>query len=287
MARHAAHLPVTRICGLLDVARSGYYAWHERPTSARQRANEELLTRIREVHTDSHNTYGSPRVHAALKAEGEGCSVGRVERLMRENEVRAKARGGFVPTTTRPGGAYFPAGNVLDRRFAPGGVAALVADITHLPTAEGSLYLAAVLSLGTREALGWSMHERLHGGLGQEALQMALAHTSLEPGTLHHSDRGGQYVSHAFAALLERHGLTPSMSRAGDCYDNAVMESFFATLKRELGPGRPFASRREARELVTEYIAVYYNCQRLHSSLGYLTPKAYAKLLPVSSLCVH
>ena len=133
MARHAAHLPVTRICGLLDVARSGYYAWHERPTSARQRANEELLTRIREVHTDSHNTYGSPRVHAALKAEGEGCSVGRVERLMRENEVRAKARGGFVPTTTRPGGAYFPAGNVLDRRFAPGGVAALVADITGTP----------------------------------------------------------------------------------------------------------------------------------------------------------
>lgn len=286
MAQHAAHLPVTRICGLLDVARSGYYAWHQRAPSARQRANEELLTSIREVHTDSHETYGSPRVHAALKAEGKGCSLGRVERLMRANEVRAKARRGFV-TTTRPGGAYHPAGNVLDRRFAPGAVAALVADITYLPTAEGFLFLAVVLCLGTREALGWSMSERLHGGLGQEALRMALAHTAQAPGTLHHSDRGGQYVSHAFAAMLQHHGLIPSMSRAGDCYDNAVMESFFATLKGELGPGHPFASRREARELVTEYIEVFYNRCRLHSSLGYVTPEAYAKLLPVSSLCVH
>lgn len=286
IAQHASRWPIARLCVQLGVAASGYYAWRKRPPSARRRANELLLTRIREVHAGSRKTYGSPRVHAALKAANVSCSLGRVERLMRENELRAKTRGGFT-TTTRPGGAYCPAGNVLDRRFAAGAVAALVADITYLPTAEGFLYLAVVLCLRTRRVLGWSMHERLHGGLGQAALQMALARTPQAPGTLHHSDRGGQYVSHAFAALLRRHDLAASMSRAGDCYDNAVAESFFATLKRELGPGHPFASRQTARAMVFDYIEVFYNRRRLHSTLGYVTPEAYAKLVPVPSLCVH
>jgi transposase InsO family protein len=248
---------------LLEVSRSGYYAWCKRRPSARAPVNAQLLLRIRQVHQDSLKRYGSPRVPAALRAAGVACFRGRVERLRRRAGRRAKQRGGFV-LTTRPGGAYHPAGNVLNRRCAPGQAGALCADITYLPTAEGHLDLALVLCLATRRVLGWSMSPQLHGGLGLAALRLALQRCPQAPGQWGGppcppsaaSDRGGQYVSHAFAALLARHQLLASLSRAGDCDDNAVAESCCATLQRELG-------------------------------LGQRTLESYAKLVTVPSLPVH
>ncbi len=189
--------------------------------------------------------------------------------------------------TTQPGGAYAPSANQLARRFAPAGVWALVADITALPTAQGFLYLAVVLSLRSRRVLGFSMSARLDGALGLDALRMAQSRCPQPAGTLHHSDRGAQYVGHAFAALLAQHGLVASMSRKGDCWDNAVAESFFASLKRELAQPRPPATRQAARALVFEYIEVFYNRRRLHSSLGMHTPEEYEKLIADTTPRVH
>jgi putative transposase len=283
---HRAVWPVRVQCRVLQVSPAGYYAWARRAVSERARGNAELLQRIRAVHLASHGRYGSPRVHAALRRQGAACSRGRVERLMRAAGIQGQRPRRFV-LTTQPGGAYEPAADQLQRRFAPGGLSALVADITALPTAEGYLYLAVVLSLRSRRVLGFSMSARLHGGLGLEALRMALGRSSWPPGTLHHSDRGGQYVSHSFRALLEQHGLTASMSRKGDCWDNAVAESFFASLKRELAQPRQPPTRRAAMALVFEYIEVFYNRRRLHSSIGMQTPEEYEILTVEASSCVH
>lgn len=275
---HRHEWPVRVQCRVLGVSPAGYYAWLKRPVSARAQANHELLEHIRAVHSANRGLYGSPQIHRLLCSSGRRCSRGRVERLMRAAGIQGRRPCSFVMTTL-PGGAYAAAPNLLERRFAPGGVNALVADITALPTAEGFLYLAVVLSLRTRRVLGFSMSAKLHGGLGLEALKMALARSPQPAGTLHHSDRGGQYVSHAFQALLEQHGLVASMSRAGDCYDNAVAESFFATLKRELAsPARP-VTRKAAMAMVFEYIEVFYNRRRPHSSLSYRTPEEYERLI--------
>ena len=275
---HRTVWPVRVQCRVLGVSPAGYYAWAGRGTSARAQDNARLLARIHAVHLASRGRYGSPRVHAQLRLEGWRCSRGRVERLMRAAGLQGRRPRDFV-LTTQAGGAYAPAPDLLRRRFAPAGVPALVADITALPTAEGWVYLAVVLCLRTRRVLGFSMSARLHGGLGLEALRMALGRSPQPPGTLHHSDRGGQYVSHAFRALLKQHGLNASMSRKGDCWDNAVAESFFASLKRELAQPRQPATRQEAMAAVFEYIEVFYNRRRLHSSIGYQTPEAYAKLI--------
>lgn len=226
-------------CRVLAVSTSGYYGWRSRKPGLREQANAALLEQLRAAHTASRRSYGSPRLHRELRRQGLTCSRGRVERLMRRHGLAGCRPRRFV-VTTQPGGAYAAADNLLARRFAPGAVSALVADISYLPTAEGYLYLAVVLCLRTRRVLGWSMSERLHGGLGLNALRMALERYSIPQGTLHHSDRGGQYVSHAFQALLAQHGLVASMSRPGNCWDNAVAESFFASLKRELAkPSTP------------------------------------------------
>lgn len=278
---HCDIWPLSILCRVLDVSRSGYYAWLNRAPSARAVANAELLERIIAVHEENRGLYGSPRVHAQLQREGTHCSLGRVERLMRAARIRGRRPRRFV-LTTHPGGAYETTENLLARRFAVSGVNALVADITAIPTQQGFLYLAAVLSLRSRSVLGYAMGAALHGALGLEALRMAMQRGSIVQGTLHHSDRGSHYVSHAFRGFLDRHGLIQSMSRKGDCYDNAVAESFFATLKSELsGPGKP-ATRRQAQAMVVEYIDGYYNSRRLHSSLGYRTPEEYAKLLTAS-----
>ena len=286
IAAHAGRWPVAVQCRVLEVSPSGYYAWCRRGPSTQTQTGLALLERIREIHDHSRRTYGSPRIHDALLLSGVCCSVGRVERSMRQAGIRGTRPRRFV-VTTQSGGAYCPAPNLLNRRFKPGEVEALVADITALPTAEGYLYLAVVLNLSTRQVWGWSMSGRLHGGLGLDALEMALKRYTPTPGMLHHSDRGGQYVSHAFAALLAQHGLVASMSRAANCWDNAVVESFFATLKRELSQPRLIRSQHEARSIVFEYFEVFYNRQRMHSSLGNLTPEAYAKLHPVAIPIVH
>jgi transposase InsO family protein len=278
IAAHAQQWPVALQCRVLAVSASGYYAWR-RPRPGRRAADEAaLLEQLRAAYVASRRTYGSPRLHRELRRQGVVCSRGRVERLMRRHGLAGCRPRRFV-VTTQSGGAYAPAENLLARRFAPGAVGALVADITYLPTDEGYLYLAVVLCLRTRRVLGWSMHERLHGGLGLDALRMALERCPPPPGTLHHSDRGGQYVSHAFQALLRQHGLVASMSRPANCYDNAVAESFFATLKRELAQAKRPATRSAARQLVFDYIEGFYNRRRLHSSLGYATPEAFATLI--------
>jgi transposase InsO family protein len=286
IAAHAACWPVARQCRALGVSPSGYYRWRSAQPGARSRANAGLADQIRSVHGASRGLYGSPRVHAALRAAGTLCSRGRVERLMRKLGLRGRTPRRFV-VTTLAGGAYQAADNRLARRFAPGQVSALVSDITALETGEGWLYVAVTLCLRTRQVLGWSMGEQLHGALGLEALRMALLRCAQPAGTLHHSDRGGQYVSCSFQALLGQHGLVASMSRRGNCWDNAVAESFFATLKRELGQARRIATRSLARQLVFDYIEGFYNRRRLHSSLGYATPEAYAKLISDAIPPVH
>ena len=274
----APHYPVKLLCRLLTVSRSGYYAWRGRPLSPRQQANRELLRQIRQVALASRLTYGSPRVHAELRARGIGCSRKRVARLMRLAGLRARRRRRYR-VTTDSAHRQPVALNLLGRRFAPGQQAAWAADITYIPTAEGWLYLAVVLDVTTRRVVGLSMGTRLGRELAINALQLALGRRRPAAGTLHHSDRGGQYCSFEYQALLARHGLVPNMSRPGDCYDNAVVESFFATLKRELLQGRRFATRETAQREVFEYIEVFYNRQRLHSALGYLTPAMYEDIL--------
>jgi transposase InsO family protein len=276
---HRKRWPVRVMCRVLEVSAAGFYAWRKRPTSRRARSNAELLSEICRVHRKHHGLIGSPTVHSLLREGGIASSRGRVGRLMRAAGIRGRGPTGFVLTTVHAGGEYRAADNELQRRFAPGTVAALVADITALPTREGSLYLAVVISLRSRRVLGYSMSAQLTGNLGIDALKMALERYPQSAGTLHHSDRGGQYVSHAFRALLEKHGLTSSMSRPGNCWDNAVAESFFATLKRELASPKIPETRKAAMAMIFEYIEVYYNRRRPHSSLGYKTPEEYERLL--------
>lgn len=279
---HRQEWPLQIQCRVLGVSASGYYANVGRGVSARTQANALLLARIQAIHHTSRELYGSPRIHAQLRHEDVCCSAGRVARLMQAAGIRGRSPRRFVQTT-HSGGAYEISQNLLARRFAVAGVNAVVSDITAIPTQQGYVYLAVVLSLQSRKVLGYALSDTLHGALALEALQMALARQTILRGSLHHSDRGIHYVSHAFRELLARHGLQQSMSRKGDCYDNAVAESFFATLKTELSsPGKP-ASRKMAQDMIIDYIDGYYNNQRLHSSLGYQTPEEYSRLLTASS----
>ena len=274
----APRYPVKLMCRLLQVSRSGYYAWRLRPPSRRQLANRTLLQEIRQVYYSSRSTYGSPRVHAELLLREQRCSRKRVARLMRLAGLVARRRRRYVVTTSsRPGLSV--ALNLLDRQFAPGQRAAWAADITYIPTAEGWLYLAVVLDLRKRLVLGLNFGTQLERKLVLGALRLALGRRQPLPGTLHHSDRGSQYCSQEYQAVLAEHGLIPSMSRPGNCYDNAVVESFFAILKRELLQDKHFATREEAQRAIFEYIEVFYNRQRLHSTLGYRTPIEYEKEL--------
>ena len=278
--REALSCPVKWACSALGVSLSGYYAHRRRPLCARARSAAELTREIREIHQASRGCYGSPRIFSELKSRGRRCSRGRVERLMRRGGIHALRRQRFV-TTTQSSGTVPLAANLLARRFTPGGLRAWVADLSALHTAEGLLYLAVVLDLRSRRVLGWSMNQQMSGQLALDALQMALGRGRPQIGQLHHSDRGGHYASGAYQALLGRHGLVPSMSRRGNCLDNAVVESFFATLKRELLYPGPPSSREAVRRMVFEYIEVFYNRRRRHSSLQYLSPLEYEKLNPV------
>jgi putative transposase len=268
--RHRRAYPVRVMCAVLDVSASGYYRWRQRPESVRQRDDRRLRTEIRAIFRASRQTYGRPRVHEALRALGIPCGPMRVRRLMRQEGLRAK-KGRRFRQTTQAAASRPTAPNVLNREFnvaAPN--TAWVGDITYLWTEEGWLYLAVILDLYSRRVIGWATGERLTEGLAHAALQRALSERSIGKNVIHHTDRGSQYTSAGYRRLLQAHGLIVSMSRKGNCWDNAVVESFFATLKVELGDR--FPSRALAHDALFEYIEIFYNRTRMHASIGFISP---------------
>jgi transposase InsO family protein len=272
--QHARTWPVRLMCRVLGVSPSGYYAWRSRPESARSASNRQLLEEVRRVYAGHHRRYGAPRVHAALRAEGRTVSRGRVERLMRRHGIRALAGRRFRPCTTDSRHDLPVAPNLLKQDFSAARPNTVwLADITYLPTGEGWLYLAAVLDLATRKIVGWAMRDHMRAELTLAALMMAAQRQRPASGLICHSDRGSQYAAEAYRKQLAGMGARPSMSRTGCCYDNAPMESFFHTLKVELVHQRRWATRDEARRDLFAYIEGYYNRQRFHSALGYVTPE--------------
>jgi putative transposase len=272
----SSEFPVGVACDVLGVSRSGYYARRDRPDSARARRRAELAEKVEAVHEHNRGVYGSPRVCAALRAGGESVCENTVAKVMRDSGIRAKAKRKYVPRTTDSRHGQPVAPNMLGRQFeAPAPDRKWAADITYVPTAEGWLYLAAVIDLCSRKVVGWSMAGHMRTGLAADALRMALARRSPAAGLLHHSDRGVQYASGDYRHLLQSHGIECSMSGRGDCWDNAVMESFWGTLKTELVHHERYQTREQARASIFEYVEVFYNRQRLHSSLGYLSPEQF------------
>jgi putative transposase len=273
---HAGVFSVERMCRVLEVSRSGYHRWLHRPESRRRRANRRLLVEIRAIHRGKRRVYGSPRMHRELRKQGIECSRNRVARLMRNYEIRAKQSRRFRPVTTDSRHDLPVAENLLQREFtASAPNQAWTTDITYIPTREGWLYLAVVMDLFSRMIVGWAMGSDLSRHLPIRALQMALARRRPPRGLLHHSDRGSQYASNDYQALLKVNGIVCSMSRKGECYDNAPMESFFHTLKTEQVHHEDYATRAAAQSDVFEYIEVFYNRQRLHSFLDYRTPAEF------------
>jgi putative transposase len=267
-----AHFPVDFMCEQPGVSRSGYYAWKERPESERDKADRALAEVVTRIHRNSRGTYGSPRVHAELRARGQRVSRKRVARLMNEHDIAARKRRRFVSTTdSRHNQPVAP--NLLERNFSPGQPNSTWAtDITYVETKQGWLYLAIVMDLFSRKVVGWSMSERIDRHLVLNALDMALKGRQPPRGLLHHSDRGSQYASTDYQQALAARGIQCSMSRKGNCWDNAVVESFFSSLKQELVYTTAFATHEQARLALFEYIEVFYNRQRRHSSLGYVSP---------------
>jgi putative transposase len=269
---HRQQFRVAAMCRVLKVAPSGYYDWLARPESSRRQANRELLAQIKAAHTRSRRTYGRRRIHAQLQREGIACSRNRVARLMRHSGLCGLRRRALRATTDSR--HSFPvAPNLLARDFtasAPNQVWA--SDITYLACEEGWEYLATVMDLHSRQIVGWAMQSTLERSLTLRALEMALTQRRPAPGLIHHSDRGSQYACADYQAALAARGLVTSMSRKGDCWDNAPKESFFGTLKSELRWHKIRPPREQARREVFEYIEVFYNRQRLHSTLGYRSP---------------
>lgn len=263
---------VDQMCRVLRVSPSGYYAWQTRPESQRTQANRVLLVRIKAEYQRSQKTYGSPRIHAALRRTGVVCNRKRVARLMRLEGITGKKAHRRAPQTTRPDPTARPAPNLLNQDFsslAPN--QKWVVDLTYIDTAEGWLFLAIVLDLYSRQVVGWAMDQRKQTSLVEAALRMALRKREPAPSLLHHSDQGSEYTSKDYQLVLTDHHCQVSMSRTGNCFDNAAMESFFSTLKTECAHHQ-FASRSEARRVLFEYIEGWYNRQRLHSALGYRSP---------------
>lgn len=272
---HRTQWPVRLVCQTLAVSSSGYYAWRKRPQSSRSQRAEPLLAEIRRIHLESRRTYGSPRVHAELRNRGRTCCENTVARMMRKNGIVAKTRRKYRSTTdsnhSRP-----VAANVLNRQFQVAAAnQAWVSDITYVPTREGWLYLATVEDLYSRKIVGWSMSERITSRLVSDAMEMAIRRQLPRASLLSHSDRGSQYASEHYQRLLSKHGIVCSMSRRGNCWDNAPMESFYATLKKELISFSDYWTRAEARLSIFEYIETFYNRTRRHSALGYKTPAEY------------
>jgi transposase InsO family protein len=279
---NAGRFAVNLMCSALEVSTSGYYAWLSRPESARAQANRQLLDRIREAHQRSRRCYGSPRITQELRAAGHCVGENRVARLMRAAQIRAKSARKWR-ATTKSSHRLPVAENTLKRAFSVRQPDRLwAADISYVWTAEGWLYLAVVLDLYSRAVIGWAMGERLTTELATEALTMALWRRKPTGTLLHHSDRGIQYAAGDYQRLLAKHGIACSMSRKGNCWDNAVVESFFHTLKVELVHHRRYLTRGEARQDIFEWIEVFYNRQRRHSTLGYRSPAEFEAMSKVA-----
>lgn len=283
IAAEKACFPVTVLCEVLGVSRSGFYAWHSRPTSRRKAQDRVLGELVAEIHRASRGTYGSPRVHATLRAQQVHVGKKRVARLMREQNLRTRRKRRFRPNGT-PMDATLPvAPNVLSRNFScPAPNQVWVGDTTYISTGEGWLYLAVLLDLYSRKVVGWAMSECNDRSLVLNALKMAVQARGPAAGLLHHSDRGAQYTSQDYREALEEHGFTCSMSRPGNCWDNAVAESFFATLKVELVPKSGFPNRKVARQAIFEYIEAFYNRLRAHSAIGYKSPDGFETRMPTA-----
>lgn len=275
MSANQADFPIAAMAPVLGVSESGYHAWRNRPPSAHANEDKMLLKRVRTVHASSRQTYGSPRVHAESRADGERHGRKRIARLMRGAGLTGASRRRKGVTTTRRDKTARPAPDLVDRNFTAAGPNRLwVADITYVPTTNGFLYLAVVLDAWSRKIVGWSMANHLRTELVLDALEMAIGQRR-PADVIHHSDQGSQYTSLAFGKRCREAGVRPSMGSVGDAYDNAMCESFFATLECELLERRRFASQAEAKMACFSFIEGWYNPVRLHSSLGYRSPMAY------------
>jgi transposase InsO family protein len=266
--------PIDQLCRTLSVTRSGYHAWSSRRPGSRAQANAALWPFIEQAHLESRHTYGSPRVHRWLVQHGHVCGRHRIARLMRAARLRSQTRRRFRPMSLTDSNHDLPiAPNRLRELATPSRRDAVwVADITYVPTDEGWLYVAGVLDRHTRRCIGWAMGDTLATTLPLAALEMALQHRQPPAGLVHHSDRGVQYASESYQQRLALAGVIPSMSRRGNCYDNAMMESFWSSLKRELVHRRQFVTRTQARAAIFEWIEIFYNRERLHSALGFKSP---------------
>jgi transposase InsO family protein len=275
-AEKAEQRNVAKACELLEVSRSAFYDWHQHIPSARQVADEELAQRIQAIYDDSKGTYGWPRVHQALRRGGVCVRRERVARIMRHRGLVGRCRRRWTRTTISDPDAA--AVDLLKRAFGPGTVdvdRVYVGDITYIWTWEGWAYLATVIDLASRRVVGWALADHMRAELVCDALRMAIVHRQPASGLIFHSDRGTQYTSSEFTGLLAEHKMIQSLSRPGQCWDNAVAESFFASLKLELIDRRSWATRTQVRRAVFDYIEVFFNRRRLHSSLNYLTPAEY------------
>jgi len=268
--------PVEVVCDVLEVSRSGYYAWRDRAPGRRAQRRRQLAEKIQAIHEENGQVYGSPRVFRALLAAGESVCENTVAKVMAQEQIRVKTKKKFVPRTTDSNHQQPIAGNLLDRQFqAQLPDRKWAVDITYIPTEEGWLYLAGVMDLCSRKIVGWSMAGHMKTELVKEALSMAITHRQPSEGLLHHSDRGVQYASDDYLQLARVNKMVMSMSARGDCWDNACIESFWSTLKTELVNHEHYATHNQARQSIFEYIEVFYNRKRLHSSLGYLSPEMF------------
>jgi putative transposase len=274
---HRETFRIRKMCEVLEVSRSGFYAWLHRQPSGRAREDDVIAVHVREVHRRSHEIYGSPRIYAELREEGKGWGRHRVARIMREEGLRARCARRFRWIANKR--EELPAApDLLRRKFqASAPNQAWVGDITIIRTGEGWLHLAMLLDLFSRKVVGWATSANPRQELALEALRMAIGQRQPRPGLIHHSDRGGQYSSAEYQNLLDRHGMRCSMSRPGNCLDNAVAESFFHTLKTEWIYHAHYKTRREARLAIFEYIEGFYNTERRHSSLDYRSPEEYER----------
>lgn len=285
MRGQQAHYSVTTLCRVLGVSRAGYYRWKDRPIGGRGQANEVLVHQIREVHERSRQTYGSPRITRALRQEGYLCSENRVARLMRAHLIRAKAKRKFSREASQTAVRCPAVEDRVNRVFAAEGPNRLwVADMTFIRTRQGWLYLAAILDVYSRKIVGWATGPQPTAQLAQNALERALGQRQVTLGLVHHSDQGSQYANYQYQMFLQSQGMNASMSRKGNCYDNAMIESFFHTLKMEHVYWHTYRSHQDAEQSLFDFIELFYNPERLHSGLGYQSPAQYERLLAKPSV---
>lgn len=265
------------MCQVLEVSRCGYYSWLNREPSPLEEENKRLLARIQEIYYQNHQTYGSPRIYRKLRQQGYNCSKKRVERIMREVGLKSIHNKKYK-VTTDSGHSLPVSRNIIEQNFNTTRPDQLwVTDITYIPTREGWLYLSAVMDVHTRKIIGWAMDKLMTKDFTIKALKMALKTRRPSTSLIHHSDRGSQYASHEYQEILQHYGIESSMSRKGNCWDNAVVESFFKTLKVELIHRNTYKNRRQAAQDIFEYIEIFYNRERLHSAIGYTTPESFEK----------